>query len=118
MSDRSKVAQALNEIRRTREGLATLEETVRVALAHEDELQNNLETENAALNKDVVRLRERNERLNTAVTACMTILRNARKVYVTLVTRDVLSDRSILHEIREEIDQIDEKIVQLREYKI
>ncbi len=97
MNNEERLQAALGELARAREALEAGEIGVKEALG---------ERENA--------LKARENRVEAAVNVTVTLLKNARQVYTTLVTRDVLSDRTILHEIREEIDKIDEKITQLR----
>jgi len=80
-------------------------------------IESNLLGELEALKLQNSTFRERCERFEAHIGLAITLLKNARQVYTTLVTRNVLSDRSILHEIRGEIDKIDEKIKRLREIR-
>ena len=115
MGDKRTIHRALSELSKNRENLLVLEEALVDALQRQEERQTNVLGTLEALKCENSELREQNERLGARIGAAVALLLNARSVYVTLVAQDALTDRSILHQIRAEIDQIDEKIKQLRE---
>jgi len=101
MGHEDQIRAALNELRRTREGLAAVEEAVEAALETRKEAFSNQETALEAFKKENSDLKTRLARFDTALGACITVLSNARRVYETFVTRG----------------GIDEKIAQIRKLR-